>query len=155
MKTKKWIYNYFTEDELTEIQSALDDVERNSSGEIVLSLRNKRTFMEKLYTQHELAWKDFNRLGVADTRERTGILVFILFEEKYYDIIADEGINKKIPNDLWNEVETNLKEEFRKPNYSKGLLMLIEKMKEILRREFPCRAETDNDDEIMDEIVVN
>jgi uncharacterized membrane protein len=44
-------------------------------GEIVLSVRSKRGLLEKLYTKHELAVKDFETLGVAGTKERTGILI--------------------------------------------------------------------------------
>lgn len=152
---KTWIYNYFSDDELNEIQSALDAVERVTIGEIVLSVRSKRSFIEKLYTPHELAWKDFNRLGVANTKERTGVLIFILFEEKYYDIIADEGLYSKISNDVWNELEEKLKSMFKENNYAGGILSLIEKMGEILKNEFPSRAGADNDDEIKNEVVIN
>lgn len=155
MSNKQWIYNYFSEDELKEIQSAADAVERNTVGEIVLSFRNKKSLLEKLYSNHELAMKDFDKLGVHNTKERTGVLVFLLFEERYFDIIADEGIYAKIPDDTWNKMEEKLKEEFRNNNYSAGVLALIAEMGEVLSREFPTRAGADNDDEIQNEIVIN
>ena len=156
MSNKKgWINSYFSDDELSEIQSAIDRVEQTTIGEIVLSVRSKRSFLEKLYTPHELAWKDFNRLGVANTKERTGVLIFILFEEKYYDIIADEGLYSKISNDVWNELEEKLKSGFKENNYADGILSLIEKIGEILKNEFPSRAGADNDDEIKNEVVIN
>jgi uncharacterized membrane protein len=154
MSNKQWINKYFSEDELKDIQMALDEVERNTVGEIVLSVRDKRKWLEKLYTQHELAWKDFNRLGVANTKERTGVLIFILFEEKYYDIIADEGIYSKISDKIWNNIEEQLKEEFRNGNYSAGILSLIKRIGKILVKEFPTRAGADNTDEISNEINI-
>ena len=150
---KLWIHKYFSEDELRDIQSELDLVEKNSTGEVILSLRNKRTLLEKLYTPHELAFKDFDKLGVNNTKEKTGILIFIIFEERYYDIIADEGIYSKIPNSTWNMLEVRLKGEFRKENYFNGLLHLIKNMEKILAKEFP--AKTDDEDEISKEIVIN
>ena len=155
MSNKQWIHNYFSEDELKDIQSAADVVERNTVGEIVLSFRNKKSLLEKLYSNHELAMKDFNRLGVHKTRERTGVLVFLIFEEKYFDIIADEGLFVKIPDDTWNNMEEKLKEKFRNKNYSAGIIALINEMGEVLSREFPTRAGADNDDEIQNEIVIN
>ena len=155
MSNKQWIHNYFSEDELKDIQSAADAVERNTVGEIVLSFRNKKSLLEKLYSNHELAMKDFNRLGVHKTRERTGVLVFLIFEEKYFDIIADEGLFVKIPDDTWNNMEEKLKEKFRNKNYSAGIIALINEMGEVLSREFPTRAGADNDDEIQNEIVIN
>ena len=153
--SKQWIHKYFSEDELRDIQSAADDVERKTVGEIVLSFRNKKTLLEKLYSNHELAMKDFDKLGVHKTKERTGILVFLIFEEKYFDIIADEGIFAKIPDDTWNKMEERLKEEFGNKNYSTGILALINEMGEVLSSEFPTRAGADNDDEIENEIVIN
>ncbi|MEO8513587.1 MAG: TPM domain-containing protein [Ignavibacteria bacterium] len=155
MSKKQWIHNYFSEDELNYIQSAADAVESRTVGEIVLSFRNKKTLLEKLYSNHELAMKDFDKLEVYKTRERTGVLVFLIFEEKYFDIIADEGIFAKIPDDTWNKMEEKLKDDFRNKNYAAGILTLINEMGEVLSREFPTRAGADNDDEIKNEIVVN
>ncbi len=152
---KDWIHKYFTGDELKDVQSAIDEVERKTIGEIVLSLRNKRTLLEKLYKKHELAIKDFGRLGVGSTKEKTGILIFIIFEEKYYDILADEGIYAKIPDKVWNELEEKLKDKFQTGKYSEGIVQLVETMGEILANEFPARAGAADDDEISDEIVVN
>ncbi len=155
MAKKQWINIYFSEDELKEIQFAADAVEKRTVGEIVLSFRNKKTLLEKLYSNHELAMKDFETLGVHKTAERTGILIFIIFEEKYYDIIADEGIYAKIPDETWNKMEAKLKEEFRSKNYSAGVIALINEMGEILASEFPVRAGAVNDDELDHEIIVN
>lgn len=152
---KDWIYNFISEDELKDVQSAIDAVESKTTGEIVLSVRSKRTLLEKLYTKHELALKDFETLGVAGTKERTGILIFIIFEEKYYDILADEGIYAKIHANTWNAFERKLKKEFGQKNYSGGILHLIEKMGDVLEKEFPARAGAANDDEISNEIVIN
>ena len=154
MKDKNWIYKYFSEDELSDIQSAIDKVESKTVGEIVLSFRNKRNLLEKLYTPHELALKDFKTLGVANTKEKTGILIFIIFEERYYDILADEGIYAKIADKVWNKLEEKLKKEFQDGNYSKGILQLIKKTGDVLAKEFPARADA-NDDEISNEIVIN
>ena len=155
MSNKQWINNYFSENELKDIQSTADAVERNTVGEIVLSFRNKKSLLEKLYSNHELAMKDFERLEVYKTKERTGVLIFLIFEEHYFDIIADEGIFAKIPDDTWNKMEEKLRVEFRNKNYSVGVLALINEMGEVLSREFPTRAGADNDDEIASEIVIN
>lgn len=155
MSKKQWINIYFSEDELREIQFAADAVEKRTVGEIVLSFRNKKSLLEKLYSNHELALKDFETLGVYKTSERTGIMIFIIFEEKYYDIIADEGIYSKIPDETWNKMELKLKEEFRSKNYSAGVIALINEMGEVLAKEFPSRAGAANDDELDHEIVVN
>ncbi len=118
-----------------------------------MSLRGKRNLYEKLYKPRELAVKDFERLGMANTKHKTGILIFIIFEERLYDILADEGIYEKIPDLVWNDLESKLKEEFRNGNYLKGILHLIDRMGDILKKEFP--AEAGDIDELPDEVITN
>jgi uncharacterized membrane protein len=151
---KEWIYKYFTEDGLKDIQKACDKLESQTTGEIVLSFRQKRTLLEKLYKCHELAMKDFGRMKVWNTKHRTGILVFIVFEEKYYDIIADEGIFAKISDKVWNNIEEKLRIEFKAGNYTEGILSLIQRIGRVLKKEFPIKEGDENKDELSDEIRI-
>jgi putative membrane protein len=76
-----------------------------------------------------------------------------VFEEKYFDIIADEGIFAKIPDETWNRLEEKLKAEFRAGNYLNGIIHLISEMGEILLEEFPVNPDDVN--ELPDDIVLN
>jgi uncharacterized membrane protein len=150
---KNWIHNYLSPCDLEAIKTEIAKVEQKTSGEIRLSLRSKRSFFEKLYKPRELAVKDFERLGMANTKNKTGVLIFIVFEDHLYEILADEGIFEKISDALWNDLENKLKEEFRNGNYVKGIVQLISKMGEILAKEFPKTKE--DVDELPDEIVIS
>jgi uncharacterized membrane protein len=148
-----WIHKYFSEDDILTIQQEIAEVEKSTSGQMRLSIRDKRSLVEKLHKPHELAVKDFKKLGVGNTRHKTGILIFIIFSERFYDILADEGIHSKIPSSVWNGLETKLKEEFRYGNYLNGILHIIDKMGEILKLEYP--KEADDTNELADNVVVN
>jgi uncharacterized membrane protein len=150
---KDWIYKYFSEDDLVSIKHEIAKVEKKTSGEIALSFRQKRGLVDKLYKPHELAMKEFDRMKVWNTKHRTGILIFILFDEKYYDIIADEGIYKKIPDKTWNSMEKKLLAEFQSGNFTAGVLHLIDKMGKILKKEFPIGADDKN--ELPDEVNIS
>ena len=150
---KDWVHKYFSEDDLITIKEKIADVERSTCGEIRLSIRQKRSLAERLHSQHELAVKDFERLGMANTKSKTGILIFIIFGERFYDILADEGIHPKIHLSVWNGLELKLKEEFRKENYTDGILHVIDIMGGILKEEFP-REEGDIN-ELEDDVIVN
>src|SRR6266498_2888594 len=102
---KEWISKYLTSHDLEAIKNEIAEVEKSTSGEIRLSLRDKRTFFEKLYKPRELAVRDFERLGMANTRQKTGILIFIIFSEQVYEILADEGIYGKISDSVWYNLE--------------------------------------------------
>jgi uncharacterized membrane protein len=150
---KEWVSKYLTEEDLNKIKDKVAKVELSTSGEIRLSLREKRRFWEKLYQPHELAVKDFEKLGMADTRDKTGIMIFVIFGERYYDILADEGIYEKIPDEIWNSLEARLKEEFIRGSYLNGILHIVEKIGKILSKEFPRKAEDVN--ELPDDVAVN
>lgn len=150
---KDWIKKYLSIEDLETIKKEISKVEKTTSGEIRLSIREKRNLYEKLYKPRELAVKDFEKLGMANTKHKTGILIFIIFSERIYEILADEGIHPKIPDYVWLNLETTLKEEFRKENYLNGILHLIDKMGEILTKEFPI--EVDDIDELKDDVAIN
>ena len=150
---KEWLNKYLTPDDLGKIKDEIAQVEKYTCGEVRLSLREKRSLWEKLYKPHELAVKDFEKLGIANTRDNTGILIFLLFEERYFDVLADEGIYEKIPDEVWNKLEAKLKDEFANGDFFKGIMHIIEHMGEALSREFPRKADDVN--ELPDEIVVN
>lgn len=150
---KEWLNKYLSEGDLNKIKDEVAKVELYTSGEIRLSLREKRSFWERLYQPHELAVKDFEKLGMTNTKDKTGIMIFIIFAEKYFDVLADEGIYAKIPDTAWNKLEAKLKDEFSQGSYLNGILHIIDKMGGVLSAEYPREAGDIN--ELPDEVVVN
>lgn len=149
---QEWIHNYLSPEELEKIKIEIEKVEQSTSGQIRLSVREKRRFWDKLYQPHELAIRDFEKLGISNTKHKTGVLIFIIFDEHYYDILADEGINEKISDHIWLGIEEKIKEEFPKESYINGILHIVDKVGEVLKQEFPHKAE--DADELPDEVVV-
>jgi len=137
MMKQDWIKKYLSEEDLAAILNEIAEVEKFTSGQIRLSLRHKRHPFERLTKPHKIAIRDFHRLGMQNTKHKTGVLIFILFGEKYYDILADSGIHKKIPDEVWKSIEEKIKGEFRNGNYKNAILHIIEKVGEVLREEFP------------------
>jgi len=148
-----WLDKYLTNYDLERIKEEIQKVEQTTSGEIRLSIREKRRFYEKLYKPHELAISDFEKLGITSTKHQTGILIFIIFEERYYDILADEGIHSKIPETVWTDIESRIVVEFRNDGYLNGILHVIDRIGSILKSEFP--READDINELSDEVIVN
>ena len=147
-----WLHNYLSPEDLETIKQEIYKVEQATSGQIRISIREKRTFWEKLYQPHELAVKDFEKLGMTNTKHKTGVLIFIIFDERYYDILADEGIHEKIVDDIWIGIEEKIKEEFPSESYLNGILHVIDKVGSILKQEFPRTSEDIN--ELPDEVEV-
>jgi uncharacterized membrane protein len=150
---KNWLEKYLTNYDLQRIKEEIEKVEHSTSGQIKLSIRERRKFHEKLYKPHELAVKDFEKLGIALTKHQTGVLIFLIFEERFYDILADEGIHSKIPDAMWAGIESRIIQEFRNEGYLNGILHIIDRIGSVLKKEFP--READDTNEISDDVAVN
>ncbi|MGH2575484.1 MAG: TPM domain-containing protein [Ignavibacteria bacterium] len=150
---KNWINKYLSVEDLESIKSEITAVEKKTLGEIVVSLRERRNLFQKLYKPHEIAVRDFEKLISYKTAQKNGILLFVLFEERFYDILADEGIYSKISDSVWDELESRLEEEFKKGNYLDGICYIIKKMGDILAKEFP--GGVGDIDELADEVKIN
>ena len=93
------------------------------------------------------AMRAFTECGIYSTREHTGILIFVSFLERQVRIVADEGIAKKIGDDLWNIIADSLAAEIGKKNIEGAFCDAVEKCGELLAQYFPAN-ENDNPDEL-------
>ena len=149
---KSWISKYFTEEELASIKNEIAEVEKTTSGEIRVCFRHKRKLFENKDKLHEIALKEFHALGMHKTKLKTGGLIFILFHDKYFDVVADEGIHKKIPDETWKKFEELLISEFKRERYCSAIIHVIKRIGETLTKEFPCEAGDAN--ELKDDAVI-
>lgn len=91
------------------------------------------------------AFRHFAESGVYDTKEHSGILIFVSYMEKQVRIIADSGIASKIPQDLWNIIADELCEGIKKGHTKDGFVNAIEKCGELLSENFPNHEENPNE----------
>ena len=96
--------------------------------------------------------KEFYKLGVDKTEDKTGILIYILFLDRKFEIIADEGINSKINSEKWSIIISHIKNEFSQNNYKTGIIKILIEMKEVLINYFPHKENDKN--ELPDDIII-
>lgn len=81
---------------------------------------------------------------VFQTKNRTGILIFISLFEHQVHVMADKGLAGKVSQDQWNEVVNIIITGIKHGRPSDGVVEGIEKCGEILRK-FSPKKETDLD----------
>ena len=118
----KFLYNYFTDDELLRISSKIKNAERQTSGEIAVSIREYRKILEKKKSLRELAEKEFLRLEINKTKQGTGVLIFLLLSDRQFYILADDNINKITGEKVWTEIKDIMQEKFVCGEFCKGIL---------------------------------
>lgn len=92
------------------------------------------------------ALRHFTESGVYDTKEQSGILIFVSLLEREVRIIADRGICSKIEQSKWDAIASQLAAGFAKGSSSeKALIHAVEQCGELLARHFPPLKENPNE----------
>jgi len=86
---------------------------------------------------HQKAVEQFLAQNLHTTKGRTGVLIYVSFAERYAEVIADEGIYKKVPQDTWNRVVETLTTHLGRGARFEGFVTAIDACGKILAKHFP------------------
>jgi uncharacterized membrane protein len=128
------------------IKSAIEEAERRTSGEIRVSV--SRFFWGRL---EPVAWRAFHRLGVSGTKDRNGILFFIVPARRKFVILGDEGIHARVGQEFWEALAAAMSRDFKNGDFTAGLERGIEEVGRRLAAHFPYDPATDRN-ELPDDI---
>ena len=142
MSNARQILNH---EEDRQVVEAIKQAELNTSGEIKVHIENHcRGNVE----QRSLVV--FNRLKLHETKLRNGVLIYLAVKDRKFAILGDEGINKVVEANFWNEVKDLMLAFFKEGRFAEGLEQGIMRCGEKLKIYFPYQSDDIN--EIPDEI---
>jgi len=87
----------------------------------------------------------FVESGVAETKDRTGILIFISLRERRVELIADRGISEKIDSAVWDEIVSTIISGIKEKRAGDGLIDAIGRCSEVLTEQFPIAEDDTNE----------
>ncbi len=99
------------------------------------------------------AERGFAQLGVAHTRERTGVLIMVSMLEREMDVIADHPISEVVPPEAWQAVVQAGRQAVEAGRVAEGLCASIARCGEVLARTAPA-GPGDNPNELPDRVRV-
>lgn len=137
--------NFFTDAQKQEIVKAIQQAENVTSGEI-------KVHVEESCGPDALqrAAVVFQKLELKTTTLKNGVLIYLAVKDRQFAILADEGINKKVSENFWEEIKDGMQQEFSKGRFLEGLLQGIRQSGEQLNIHFPITPGDRN--ELTDEI---
>lgn len=94
----------------------------------------------------------FGEAGLFDTKDRTGILIFISLREKRVELLADKGINDKVSKETWSDIVEDLVADIKEGEMVDGLVKAVENCGERLIEHFPI--EPDDVNELSDDVHI-
>jgi len=136
---------FFSKSEKKSIVSAVQQAEKNTSGEIRVHLERKVSPDIMAHAQ-----KEFERLGMVRTEARNGVLIFIGVQSRRFAILGDQGINEKTPSGFWDEIVQIMTSHFKEDRFADGITAAVIKIGEKLSASFPYQRDDIN--ELPDEI---
>jgi uncharacterized membrane protein len=123
------------------IVSAIGEAESKTSGEIRVFVSNR-----EVKDPIKAAEDQFLKLGMARTKDRNGVLLFVAPRSQAFAVIGDAGIHDKCGPEFWSELADQMAGSFRSGDYAEGILAGVRRAGDLLARHFPRR--TDDQDEL-------
>ena len=94
---------------------------------------------------HQKAVEQFLVQNLHTTKGRTGVLIYVSFAERFAEVIADDGIYRKVSPKVWEEVIAELTHHLGQGTRTEGLMKAIETCGKVLAEHFPP-GHTDRDE---------
>ena len=104
-----------------------------------LSLRNAATLV------HQRALRLFTEQGIAETRDRSGLLIMVSELEQRVIILGDSGLHAKVGDPGWEKYVERILAGIKTDSAAEALLAVLEELSEVLTTHFPPRSDDTNE----------
>lgn len=101
---------------------------------------------------NQRAVRHFLESGVYNTKDRTGVLIFISSLERRVELLADKGISEKISQEKWDAIVGHIVDGIKSNQLVKYLSESIRECGSLLAEQFPIQPDDVN--ELKDDIHI-
>ncbi len=135
---------------LKRLEGRVHDSEKLHSGEIRLCIEAglPTSYLWKGLSVRDRALAMFGKLRVWDTEHNNGVLIYLLFAEHKIEIVADRGLNARVPDAGWKAIVERMREPLRAGKFEQGLGLAIDAVEALLEQHFPVSAGAANPNEL-------
>src|SRR4051812_28909329 len=103
-----------------QIVKAIGEAEKLSTGEIRVYVSHKER-----HDAMEFAKRRFEELGMTKTRDRNGVLIYIVPRTRQFAVIGDTGIHERCGNDFWSAVARGMSQRMKEGKFTEALVEAI------------------------------
>ena len=137
--------DFFSKQEQDDLLQAITNAELDTSGEIRVHIENNcpGDVMDR-------AAFVFRQLNMHKTKLRNGVLIYLAVKHRRFAILGDSGINNVVPGTFWDDIKSDMLNNFREGRFTVGLIKAIGSVGDHLRIHFPHRKDDVN--ELPDEL---
>lgn len=145
---------WFPRATMRRIRDAIAEGERGHAGELCLAVESRYSPWAVLngLQARERARQLFSLLRVWDTRDNSGVLLYLQLAERKVELVADRGIAARVDPGLWQALCDDFAADMQAMPADAAVLRCLERINALLSEHFPAAA--DNPRELPDEPVV-
>ncbi len=129
---------FLTKEEEQEIVKAITQAEQNTSGEIRVHIEAST---KKSHTDRTR--EVFRKLEMENTQLRNGVLIYIAYKDRCFEIYGDEGINNLVADDFWESTRDAILKQFKANDFKQGIIDGVLQIGEVLKDYFPYNPDND------------
>jgi len=136
MRTKEFLRKL----EHDRIAKAIATAEATTSGEI-------RVFIQRGSVADAVssARDQFERLGMAQTRERNAVLIFVAPRAQKFAVIGDRGVYEKCGEPFWEALTQAMRPHFQAQRFTDAIVHAVREAGSLLKQHFPRRPDDRNE----------
>lgn len=138
----------FPADTLAAITAATGALEGRHPGEIRFAVEDSLPLpsLWRGLTPRQRALEVFAQLGVWDTRDNNGVLIYVLLADRDVEIVADRGVGAgQVPQAEWAQCCQVMETHFREGRFREGALAGIEAVAAVLAVHAPGPPDAGNE----------
>ena len=130
------------------IVKAIQEAEARSRGEVRVHVSQK-----DVGDVEGAAARQFERLGMAQTAERNGVLLFVAPVSQRFAVIGDQGIHDRCGLPFWKDVAEAVEADFRAGRFTDGIVKGVTRAGDALATHFPRQEGRADRNELPDEVT--
>ncbi len=132
---------------LTAIDAAITASERHHRAEIRCAIETVLSVGQLLrgVSAPARAAEVFSHLGVWDTDENNGVLLYVLLAERTIEIVPDRGFAAAVSPAEWAGICAEMEVAFGAGRYEEGTLTALDRISVLACRHFPARGDGRNE----------
>jgi uncharacterized membrane protein YgcG len=113
--------------------------ERRHTGEIRICVEPglPSSYLWRGASARERAVTLFGKLGIWDTENNNGVLVYLLLADHAIEIVADRGLNRHVTPVQWQAMVERMRAPFQQGRFEDGLTQALEEVSAVLATHFP------------------
>lgn len=142
-----WAMRAYPGTTLKTIEGAIAASERSHRGELrfVVEAGLPLASLLRDETPRRRAIELFARLGVWDTENNSGVLIYVQLVDRRIEIVADRGINARVGDAYWAAVCRRIETAFAADQNELGILRALEEISVVLAQHFPPTVDDQNE----------